>query len=144
MSFYENSTAVSSPAEALDRYRGAQNIVNLIFMQLPFCDLDPVSLCGATESDDFALGYVFGLADMGNYLFNDVEGGQEDALEYIRHVFVEALGGGGEDSLHRALRKQSEPEFVDGRNEGARDLTNWIKSQGQITAMGLSRHFARS
>jgi hypothetical protein len=105
--------------------------MQLIFVQLPFCDLDPIRLSRKLETDDFALGYVFGLADMGNYQFNRGATGQEAALSYIRHVFTEALGGGGEANFTRAA----------GRDKGAEELGRWIKSKGQFAPLGLSSHF---
>jgi hypothetical protein len=115
--------------------------MHLIFVQLPFCDLDPIRLSRKLETDDFALGYVFGLADMGNYQFNRGATGQEAALSYIRHVFTEALGGGGEANFTRALHVQGVPEFAAGRDKGAEELGRWIKSKGQFAPLGLSSHF---
>lgn len=115
--------------------------MQMVFMQLPLCGLDPLSLSEKLESDDFALGYVFGLADMGNYQFNRETNGQEVALNYILNVFVETLGSGGEGNFSRALQIQNQPEFAAGRQTGADELGNWVKSQGRTSALGLASHF---
>lgn len=124
-------------------FPGAYTASQIIFLQLPFCDLDPVSLCAKLADDEFALGYVFGVADMANYQFNRAAtGDQNSALHYIRHVFIETLGGDGEDRFMQALQRQHSPVFGQGRQAGADDLGGWLKSQGQRHALGLSRHFS--
>lgn len=124
-------------------FPGANTATQIIFLQLPFCELDPISLCAKAENDDFVLGYVFGVADMANYQFNQAaHGDQNAALHYIRHVFIETLGGNGEERFTQALQRQSSPVFGQGRQVGADDLGGWLKSQGQRHALGLSRHFS--
>ena len=116
-------------------------VMNLIFQQLPFCGLDPLSLAKKLHTDDFALGYVFGMSDMANYQFNRDSAGQSDALAYIGTVFTETLGGDGPKLLEVALSKQSTAIFAEGREQGASELGSWLKSQGQIVPLGLSNHF---
>ncbi|WP_157935838.1 hypothetical protein [Paracoccus zhejiangensis] len=124
-------------------FPGAFSASQIIFLQLPFCDLDPISLCAKLEDDEFALGYLFGVADMANYQFNrSATGDQDAALNYIRHVFIESLGGDGEERFMQALRRQSSPVFGQGRQVGADDLGGWLQSQGQRHALGLARHFS--
>lgn len=124
-------------------FPGASTASQIIFLQLPFCDLDPISLCAKLGNDEFALGYVFGVADMANYQFNSASAGdQGEALNYIRHVFVETLGGGGEERFAQALQCQSSSTFAQGRQAGADDLKGWLQTQGQRQALGLSRHFS--
>lgn len=120
--------------------KGIDLVMQMIFMQLPLCGLDPLSLCKKCESDDFALGYVFGIADMGNHQFNPDASNQAAALVFIREVFVETLGGDGEDAFFRALEAQHVPKFAAGRQIGADDLGNWMRSEGKRGALGLARH----
>ena len=62
-------------------------------------------------------------------------------LAYIRNVFIEMLGDGGEENFTRALQIQNLPEFAAGRQKGADELGNWLKSQGRISVLGLANHF---
>jgi len=122
---------------------GASTASQIIFLQLPFCDLDPISLCAKLGNDEFALGYVFGVADMANYQLNSASAGDQGAaLDYIRYVFVETQGGGGEERFAQALQCQSSSTFSQGRQAGADDLGGWLQTKGQRYAMGLSRHFS--
>lgn len=116
-------------------------VMNLIFQQLPFCGLDPLSLAKKLHTDDFALGYVFGMSDMANYQLNKDSAGQSDAVAYIELVFTEALGGDGPELLEIALSKQSTTDFAAGREQGANELGSWLKTQGQTVPLGLSNHF---
>lgn len=130
----------------LDDESSAENssdgtVMSLIFQQLPFCGLDPLSLAKKLHTDDFALGYIFGMSDMANYQFNRDAKGQSDALAYIGTVFTEALGGEGAEFLEIAMSKQSTANFAEGREQGASELGSWLKSQGQVVPLGLSNHF---
>lgn len=123
-------------------FPGANTASQIIFLQLPFCELDPITLCAKLIDDEFALGYVFGVADMANYQFNRPAAGDQDAaLHYIHHVFVETLGGDGDERFAQALQSQSSSTFAQGRQAGADDLGGWLQTQGQRHAMGLCRHF---
>lgn len=116
-------------------------VMNLIFQQLTICGLDPLSLAKKLHTDDFALGYVFGMSDMANHQFNRESTGQPDALSYIGSVFTETLGGDGPELLEIALSRQSTANFAEGREQGASELGSWLKSQGQIIPLGLGNHF---
>ncbi|WP_108813403.1 hypothetical protein [Loktanella sp. Alg231-35] len=137
----EESMKTRDASKATSELPGTDTAMQIIFMQLPLCGLDPMSLCARLKHDSFALGYVFGVADMANYQFNQpLPDGQVHTLDFIRHVFVETLGGEGEERFDQALQSQAEPEFASGRQGGANDLGNWLKSRGQVHAVGLSRH----
>jgi len=138
--FLKRRQATANPET---EFPGASTASQIIFLQLPLCDLDPISLCAELGDDEFALGYVFGVADMANYQFNRSAAVDQDAaLHYIHHVFVETLGGGGNDRFAQALQSQSSSTFAQGRQAGADDLGGWLQTQGQRHAMGLCRHFS--
>lgn len=115
--------------------------MRLIFLQLPLCELEPLSLAKRLWSDDFGLGYVFGMADMANYQFNANRSNQSASLSSIRTVFAETLGGDGNRLFARALENQHMPKFAEGRRVGAGDLGEWVKSQGKASPLGLAKHF---
>lgn len=121
--------------------RSHDTAMNLIFQQLPLCGLDPPSLAKKLHTDDFALGYIFGMSDMASYQFNQNSTGQSDALSYIEKVFTETLGGDGVELLERALSIQNAVNFSEGREQGASELGSWIKTKGQIVPLGLTGHF---
>ena len=120
---------------------GTDTTVGLILSQLVLCDFDPSSLSAKLSSDQFALGYVFGIADMGNYQFNPHASDQSSALAYLDRVFMETLGSRGKEHLQQALGLQeTSSEFVTGRATGAEELGAWLKSEGKIVPMGLASH----
>lgn len=107
-------------------YPGADIAVMIVSVQLPLCDLDPLGSSAFVEDDEFALGYIFGVADMANYQFNRPSNDdQVSALNHIRQVFGETLGSDGENRFMQALLLQGEPPFQLGRRTGADDLGAW-------------------
>lgn len=119
-------------------------VMHLIFHQLPLCGLDPLSLAQKLYTDNFALGYVFGMSDMGHYQFNRNSSAQSDAIAFIGTVFTETLGSHGQELFVAAMSKQSTAIFAEGREQGASELGSWLKSQGQVVPFGLANHFGDS
>lgn len=131
----------SSQAEEFPKYEVP---MSLIWNQLPMCGLLPTELAQQVKDDDFLLGYVFGMADMANYQFNPSSHDQSQALPYIQKVFSEALGSMGDELMHQALGAQSSPLFQKGRQIGADELGDWIKSSGQKVPFSLCRQLGGS
>lgn len=113
--------------------------MTLIFNQLPFCGLDPIQLAEKLEGEEFALGYVFGMADMASYQFGARAGDQSKSLSYIQKVFTETLGSRADGLLQLALNSQASGMFQKGREIGANELGEWLQTSGQKVPMGLSR-----
>lgn len=136
--------AFKSSTQSCDKNYEKFNLVYpLIFMQLSLCNLNMVGLCEWASSDNYVLGYIFGLADMADYQVNngDCSGGSK-SLMFIREVFVSVFGKGGEFFLHRAISFQDEQDFIAGRNMGCNDFERWIETQGKWSVIGLaSYHF---
>ena len=116
--------------------------MTLIFNQLPFCGLDPIQLAETMENEEFALGYVFGMADMANYQFGSHGGDQSQSLGYIQKVFTETLGSRADELLQLSLNSQASGMFQKGREIGANELGEWIQSSGQKIPLGLSRQLS--
>ena len=132
---------IDEPALENKQPIGIDTVTNLMFLQLPFCGLDPITLSERLTLDQFALGYVFGMADMGNHQFNPNYSDQPSAITFMKGVFVETLGGNGEEHLMQSLKLQGTAEFTTGRDQGADELGLWVKSKGQRSPMGLANHF---
>ncbi|MEY8143245.1 hypothetical protein [Falsihalocynthiibacter sp. CO-5D18] len=81
--------------------------------------------------DDFALGYLFGMADMGSYQFGPKARSEDDTLNYICRVLTIFIQADARHFLEKILERQEKEMFNVGREQGANELGDWVKSQGQ-------------
>jgi len=114
---------------------------HFIIQQLLLSNKSSTDLAKLLNDDELALGYVFGFADMASYQ----RAGripQDQSLAFI-HTFLGQLledDDRAEQLLRRAISMHSFPLFMRGRDTGASDFGDWVKTRGAKIPMGLAQH----
>lgn len=114
---------------------------NLITQQVLLSNTLSPDFVKLLEQDEYALGYVFGFADMLSYQYRG-QMPQEQALALIHAFFSQLFDDDdqAEQVLRRAISVQSFSLFVRGRGVGASDFGDWVKTRGAKIPMGLAQH----
>jgi len=91
--------------------------------------------------DKFALGYVFGMADMAYFQRGGSLDDQDEALNSILSIFNDIFDEDGSILLKKSIQAQQSLEFDQGRKMGADEFGIWIETKGKVKPMGLTNHF---
>lgn len=137
----------------VEEYKANQS--NDVTTELEFPESDPSSTVpamiilqlGLGESDrsiffddHFALGYVFGMADMAYFQGGGSLEEQEKALKYISSIFGELFNNDAPDLLEKSMQSQQVNDFQLGKERGADEYGEWLESNGQVKPLGLSTY----
>ncbi len=92
------------------------------------------------NSDAFALGYFFGMAEMEYYHKGGSLEDQKKSLHFIRSAFHQISEGDNASLIERGIRLQGTEPFGTGRQLGSDEVGQFFKSQGAKKPLGLMSH----
>ena len=136
-----------APVQQASSDSKAQGMVSiasrLLATQFMMGSVDDERIASYLSRDFFALGYVFGLADHAAFQVAEPTPSQEQSVAFIRAVFCGmTTKEQADDLLTVALSLQQDPDFSQGRDMGASELGDWVKTQGQRVPMSLAAHLS--
>lgn len=92
-------------------------------------------------SDNWPLGYCFGALDAlaVHYRLDQYS----DGLAVITFAFIKLVGRTeAPDYLAKAIERQGDQEFSEGRQYGRNDIAEWLKTKGEFKPLFLMNYFA--